>query len=183
MSEKRDGFFANIFDSYKQTIILVVMLIAYLIIPAGIAVLGYWLGVVNPPPGQTWMGGLTVFLDTIRDIMINPGNIATLHWGYYIIVVAALMAVVSFAAAFLFTASRNDRIAKPLGFFKSFLSAWGILFTYVILSAIFFGAWYGFTYLNIDLLDTILFWVAVGIAGLSLIAMIFRTVDYLLELE
>ncbi len=32
MSVKRDGFFANIFDAYKQTIIMIGMLIAYLII-------------------------------------------------------------------------------------------------------------------------------------------------------
>lgn len=182
MSGKKDGFFANLFDSYKQTIIMIVMLIVYLIIPAGIAVLGYWLGIVNQ--GSTWLGGFSVLNLALQGIISDPiGYIPTLHWGYYIIMVAVLMAVVSFAAAFLFTASRNDKIAKPLGFFKAFISAWGILFTYVILTALFFGAYYGFTYLNVPLLDTILFWVAVAIGGLSIIAMIFRVIDYLLELE
>ena len=181
MSEERDGFFANIFDAYKQTIILVVMLIAYLIVPAGIAVLGYWLGVVNQ--GHAWMAGFAELVNTWSLIIGNPSAIATIHWGYYIMILAALMAIISFAAAFLFTASRNDRIGKPLGFFKAFLSSWGILFTYVLIAAIFFGAWFGLTYLNIDLLDTIMFWVAVGFSALSIIALIFRTVDYLLELE
>ena len=93
------------------------------------------------------------------------------------------MAIISFAAAFLFTASRNDRIAKPLGFVKAFLGAWGILFTYVIIAGIFFGAWFGLSYLGIDLLSTILWWVAIGIGALSIVAMIFRVIDYLLELE
>ena len=181
MSEKKDGFFANIFDAYKQTFILIGMLIAYLIIPAGIAVLGYWLAIVNT--GTGWIDGLSILVNTVYNTILNPEYILGVHWGYYIILVAALMAIISFAAAFLFTASRNDRIGKPLGFFKAYLSSWGILFTYVLISAIFFGAWYGFTYLNIELLSTILFWVAVGFSGLSFVALIFRTVDYLLELE
>ena len=180
MSEKKDSFIANIFDSYKQTIIMIVMLIVYLIIPAGIAVLGFWLAV--PYQGLGWdFGQLNL---AITGIINDPiGFIPTLHWGYYIIMVAAIMALVSFAAAFLFTASRNDRIAKPVGFFKAFISSWGILFTYVILTAVFFGAYYGFTYLSVPLLDTILFWVAVVIGALSIVAMIFRVIDYLLELE
>lgn len=181
MSEK-DGFFANIFDAYKQTIILIGMLIAYLIIPAGIAVLGYWLAIVNFG-GYGWVAGIYELTGTIGAVIVTPGSITGLHWGYYIIMAAALMAVISFAAAFLFTASRNDKIGKPLGFFKAFLSSWGILFTYVLIAAIFFGAWFGFTYLGIPLLNTILFWVAVGFSALSFVALIFRTVDYLLELE
>jgi hypothetical protein len=180
MSEKRDGFFANLFDSYKQTIILILMLIAYLIIPAGIAVLGYWLQIVYLGGGG-WLDYGTMITE-IGNILITPQLIVQ-DWPYFIILAAALMAVVSFAAAFLFTASRNDRINKPLGFFKAYLGSWGILFTYVIIAGIFFGAWFGLAFLEIDLLTEILWWVAIGFSGLSLVAMIFRTVDYLLELE
>ncbi|MHA1199400.1 MAG: hypothetical protein ACTSQF_08750 [Candidatus Heimdallarchaeaceae archaeon] len=175
MSVKRDGFFANIFDAYKQTIIMIGMLIAYLIIPAGVIFLGFWLA-----------HGLdfTAFNLQLQAILANPITaISTLHWGYYIIAVGLLMALVSFAAAFLFTASRNDRIGKPVGFFKAFLAAWAILFTFVVVTAIFGGAYYGFTFLGVPLLDTILFWVTVAVGGLSVFAMIFRSVDYLLELE
>ncbi len=175
MSVNKDGFIANIFDAYKQTIIMIVILIAYLIIPAGVAFLGFWLA---------HGFDVTAFNLQLQAILADPINaISTLHWGYYIIAVAVLMALVSFAAAFLFTASRNDRIGKPVGFIKAFIGAWGILFSFVIVTAIFAGAYYGFTYLNIPLLDTILFWVAVGIGGLSIFAMVFRVIDYLLELE
>ncbi|MCE7743032.1 MAG: hypothetical protein GOP50_11340 [Candidatus Heimdallarchaeota archaeon] len=175
MSVNKDGFFANIFDAYKQTFIMIVMLIAYLIIPAGVAFLGFWLA---------HGFDVTAFNLQLQAILADPITaIATLHWGYYIMAVAVLMALVSFAAAFIFTASRNDRIGKPVGFFKAFLVAWGILFTFVIVAAVFFGAYYGFTYLGVPLLDTILFWVAVAFGGLSIFAMIFRSVDYLLELE
>jgi len=82
--------------------------------------------------------GYTDLLGLITGMLSDPASIllTTLEWGHYIMAIAAIFAIVSTAATFLFTASRNDKIAKPVSFFKGFLGAWGILFTYVIVLAI-----------------------------------------------
>ena len=77
----------------------------------------------------------------------------------------------------------TTRFDKPLKIFKALLAAWGILFQFVIIIGIFVGAYFGLTYLNIPILNTIMYIVTLVVAGLSVLAMIFRVVDYLLEME
>jgi hypothetical protein len=179
MSEKKDGFIANLFDAYKQAFVLLIMIIVYNIIPAGIAFLGFYLAY----PTLDYMA----FLGDVMVIAANPMLIVsgTLHYGYYFILVGLVLALVNFGAAFLFTASRNDRINKPLKIFQALIATWKILFTFAIIIAIFVGLYFGLAFLPtpIPLLNTILYWVALAISALSLLAMIFRVIDYLLELE
>ncbi len=176
MSVKKDGFFANLFDAYKQAFVLLIMIIAYTIIPLGIAFLGFWLA---------YGFDYTTFLADLMVIIADPASIitGTLHWGWFLVLGGVVVAIVDFGAAFLFTASRNDRINKPINFFKAFIAAWAILFQFAIIIAVFVGLYFGLAFLAIPILSTILYWVALVVAGLSLLAMIFRIVDYLLELE
>ncbi|MHA1668142.1 MAG: hypothetical protein ACTSUR_05745 [Candidatus Heimdallarchaeaceae archaeon] len=174
--KKKDGFFGNLFDAYKQAVILLLMAIVYNIIPAGIAFLGFWLAY----PDLDY----TPFITDIQSIIADPlASLSMIHYGYYIMGVAVILAIISFAAAFLFTASRNDRIAKPLNFIKAFFGAWGILFQFALLIIIVAGAYYGLTYVGVHLLDLIMIIVTAVVAGISFLAMIFRVIDYLLELE
>ncbi len=176
MSENKDGFFTNLFDAYKQAFMLLIMIIVYLIIPAGIAFLGFYLAY-----GLDY----TTFLADVMVIIADPMSIisGTLHYGYYFILVGLVLAMVNFGAAFLFSASRNDRINKPLKLFQSLIATWKILFTFAIIIAVFVGLYFGLAFLAIPILSTILYWVALVVAGLSVLAMIFRVIDYLLELE
>ena len=174
-TKKDDGFFADLFDGYKQAIILLLMIIAYNIIPAGLAFLGFWLA-----HGLDY----NAFIAQVMAIVANPGTlIGGVHWGYFIILGAAVIALVNFGAAFLFTASRNDKIAKPLGFIKAIIAAWGILFQYAIIILIFVGIYFGLTYLGVAIVNLILIIVAAVVGGISLLGMIFRVIGYLLELE
>lgn len=177
-----DNFFEDIFDSFKQAIILLVMLIVYNLIPLGIAFGGYYWAYMS----TAFTTGYTDLLNLITGMFSDPASIlsTTLEWGHYIIAVAAILAIVSSAAAFLFTASRNDKIAKPVSFFKGFIGAWGILFTYVILLAIlgtiyFLIGMYVTNVLAVTIVSIIIYVLAVFVP----LAMIFRVIDYLLELE
>lgn len=177
-----DNFFADIFDSFKQAVILLVMIIVYNIIPAGIAFGGYYWAYTT----TAFTTGLQELLVRIGEIVGDPTIVITnvLLWGEYIIALAAVLALVSTAAAFLFVASRNDRIAKPVSFFKGFLGAWGILFTYVILLAI-LGAIYFLIgmYVTNALAVTIVSYILYVLMAFVPLAMVFRVIDYLLELE
>jgi hypothetical protein len=177
-----DNFFEDIFDSFKQAIILVVMLIIYNLIPLGIAFGGYYWAYTS----TAFTTGYTDLLNLITGMLSNPASIlsTTLEWGHYIIAVAAILAIVSTAAAFLFVASRNDRIAKPVSFFKGFLGAWAILFTYaillVILGAIYFViGMYVTNVLVVNIVSIVIYVLAAFVP----LAMVFRVIDYLLELE
>lgn len=177
-----DNFFEDIFDSFKQAIILLVMLVVYNLIPLGIAFGGYYWAYMT----TAFTTGYTDLLNLITGMLSDPASVlsTTLEWGHYIIAVAAILAIVSTAAAFLFTASRNDKIAKPVSFFKGFLGAWGILFTYVILLAI-LGAIYFLIgmYVTNALAVNIVSIVIYVLTGFVPLAMVFRVIDYLLELE
>ncbi|MCE7748550.1 MAG: hypothetical protein GPJ51_09125 [Candidatus Heimdallarchaeota archaeon] len=116
-------------------------------------------------------------------LVANPAAIISLQWGYFLILGAAVLAIVNFGAAFPFTASKNDRIAKPLSIIKALITAWAILFQFAIIIAVFVGLYFGLTYLGVAIVNTILLAVAGAIAGISILGMIFRIVDYLLELE
>jgi len=177
-----DNFFEDIFDSFKQAIILLVMLIVYNLIPLGIAFGGYYWAYTS----TAFTTGYTDLLNLVTGMLSDPASIlsTTLEWGHYIIAVAAILAIVSTAAAFLFVASRNDRIAKPINFFKGFLGAWGILFTYaillVILGAIYFViGMYVTNVLVVNIVSIVIYVLAVIVP----LAMVFRVIDYLLELE
>ncbi|MCK4971879.1 MAG: hypothetical protein KAS52_01050 [Candidatus Heimdallarchaeota archaeon] len=177
-----DNFFEDIFDSFKQAVILLVMLIVYNLIPLGIAFGGYYWAYMS----TAFTTGYTDLLNLITGMLSDPASIlsTTLEWGHYIIAVGAILAIVSTAAAFLFTASRNDKIAKPVSFFKGFLGAWGILFTYVILLAI-LGAIYfviGMYVTNVLVVNIVSIVIYV-LAAFVPLAMVFRVIDYLLELE
>ena len=178
-----DNFFEDVFDSFKQAIILFVMLIVYNLIPLGIAFGGYYWAYMS----TAFTTGYTELLNLVTGMLSDPASIlsTTLEWGHYIIALAAILAIVSTAAAFLFTASRNDRIAKPVSFFKGFLGSWGILFTYAIVLAI-LGVIYfliGKFVTSNDLLVNIVSIVIYVLAAVVPLAMIFRVIDYLLELE
>ena len=97
--------------------------------------------------------------------------------------VAAVLFMIGFFAAFLFTASRNDRIAKPLSIAKAYLSTWGILLQFAIIIVIFGGLYFGISYVNNTTVTLVVGIVCAVICGLTPLAMIFRTVDFLLELE
>lgn len=177
-----DGFFEDIFDSFKQAIILLVMLIVYNIIPLGIAFGGYYWAYTS----TAFTTGYTDLLNLVTGMLSDPASVlsTTLEWEHYIIAVAAVLAIISTAAAFLFTASRNDRIAKPVSFFKAFLGAWGILFTYAILLAVLAAIYVVIgMYVNVELVVTIVSIVIYVLAGFIPLAMVFRVIDYLLELE
>jgi hypothetical protein len=177
-----DNFFEDIFDSFKQAIILLVMLIVYNLIPLGIAFGGYYWAYTS----TAFTTGYTDLLNLITGMLSDPASIlsTTLEWGHYIIAVAAILAIVSTAAAFLFVASRNDKIAKPVSFFKGFLGSWAILFTYaillVILGAIYFViGMYVTNVLVVNIVSIVIYVLAAFVP----LAMVFRVIDYLLELE
>ena len=158
------------------------MLIVYNLIPLGIAFGGYYWAYMS----TAFTTGYTELLDLITGMLSDPASVlsTTLHWGHYIIAVAAILAVISTAAAFLFTASRNDKIAKPVSFFKAFLGSWTILFTYAILLVI-LGAIYfliGMYVENVIVVNIVSIVIYVLAAFIPL-AMVFRVIDYLLELE
>ncbi len=172
--KKNDGFFANLLEAYKQAIVLLVMLIVYNIIPAGIAFLGFYLA-----HGFDY----TAFIAQVMVLVANPLAITTFHWGYFLILGGLVLAIVNFGAAFLFTASRNDRIAKLLSIIKALIAAWGILLQFAIIIAFFVGIYFALVYAGVPILNVILLAGAGAVAGISILGMIFRVIDYSLGLE
>ena len=173
---KRDSFFANMFDSFKQAIMMLIMTIIYCIIPGGLGYLGFYLADKR---------GNVDFTQLVTDFLNDPMAFAgtSIHFGIYIMGIAAILALIGFAAAFLYTGSRNDRIAQPLKFFKAYIATWKILFQFAIVIAIFGGIYIGVTYAGIATLSLVVGIICAIGAGITPIAMIFRVVDYLLELE
>jgi len=169
--KRDDSAFEDLFDSFKQSVVLLVMIIVYNAIPTGIGYLGYYLAT---------KGGVD-----FSELISNPSSLLhqQIHYGLYIIGVAAILFIVGFAAAFIFTASRNDRIAKPLSFMKAYIDTWGILLQFAIILAIFGGLYFGISYLNNDIATLIVGIISAIVAALSPLAMIFKTIDFLLELE
>ncbi|MBA7519757.1 hypothetical protein ES705_11844 [subsurface metagenome] len=170
-----DSFIEDVLDAYKQSVILLVMSIVYNIIAGGLGYLGYYLA-------QKDGFDFTAF---VTDIMDDPMSILEVefHYGLYIIGVAAVLVIMGFAAAFLFTGSRNDRIAKPLGFFKAYTATWKILFQFAIVIVIFGGIYFGITYVNNPTVVLVVGIICGIVAVITPLAMIFRVVDFLLELE
>ena len=151
------------------------MSIVYNIIPGGIAFLGYFLANKD---------GFD-FPAFVSDIVADPLSIteATIHYGLFIIAVAAVLAIIALAAAFLFTASRNDRIAKPLSFVKAYTGTWTILFQFAIIVVVFGGIFYGVTFAQIPTLTLVVGIICGVVAAITPLAMILRVNDFLLELE
>lgn len=173
---KSDSFFANLFDAFKQAIVMFVMTIIYSIIPGGLGYLGFYLADKK---------GNVDFTQLLSDLLNDPMALAstTLHYGLYIMGIAGVLALLGFAAAFLYIGSRNDRIAQPLKIFKAYIATWKILLQFAIVIAIFGGIYFGITYAGIAMLTLIVGIIcAIGV-GITPLAMIFRVVDYLLELE
>ena len=173
---KKDSFFANLFDAFKQAIIMLVMTIIYSIIPGGLGYLGFYMADNR---------GNVDFTQLLSDLLNDPLALAgtTIHYGLYIMGIAGVLALIGFAAAFLYTGSRNDRIAQPLKIFKAYIATWKILFQFAIVIAIFGGIYFGITYAGIAVLTLVVGIICAIGAGITPLAMIFRVVDYLLELE
>ncbi len=98
-------------------------------------------------------------------------------------VIAFIMFLINTFAAFLFTASRNTIIARPLGYVEAYLSTWRILFQMALVGVIFGGAYFGLSYLDNDLVSLIFGIICLVVAAIVPLAMMLRTVDFLLELE
>lgn len=168
---KNDSWIEDLFDAYKQSIMLIVVFIIYSIIPGAIGYLGYYLA---------QKGGVD-----FTGIISDPSTLleGQIHYGLYIMAVSAVLIVVSFFASFIFTASRNDRIAKPLKMGKAYLDTWGILLSFALIAVIFGGLYFGLSYLENTTINYVFGIIAAVIAVFTPVAMVFRAVDFLLELE
>lgn len=171
---QKEGWLHNLVESYGHAIMYVIMSIIYGIIAGIVFAVGYFLN-----------------LATDKDLMDIINSLPEIDFGDSILTLIAiiimLLGVVLFLlgglSAFLFTATRNDRIAISVSFFGAYGASIKKLLSFLLILFIFGGTYFAVDYFVDGLPVTIVMYIVGVIYALTPVAMIFRIVDYILEMD
>ncbi len=171
---QKEGWLHNLIESYGHAIMYIIMSIIYGIIAGIVFVAGYFLSLTTE----------TTLMNIVNSLPeIDFGDSVITLIAVIIMLLGVLLFLLGGLSAFLFTATRNDRIAVSISFFKGYGVSIKNLLSFLLILFLFGGAYFAVDYFVSGLPVTIVMYVVAVIYVLTPVAMIFRIIDYILEMN